>query len=186
MNGRHRRIVIDIRFSDGCLRRWVVKYIVDRYKCRECNSSFASGDNNLEKSPYGANVVAYVLYNIIEIHIPQLKLSSIIQKLFRFTITQSTINRVLQRSAQKYRDTYEEIRKRLTHGKLIHADETHVSVKGNNSYVWVFTSMEDVIYIWSETREGSTATEFLRTLKGSWCQTFILPTIRLIARSRNA
>ena len=166
MNGRDRRIVFDMRFSDGGLRRWVVKYIVVRYKCRDCNSSFASDDNNLEKSPYGANVVAYVLYNVIEVHIPQLKLSSIMRKMFGFQLAEPTINRIIQRSAQKYRDTNEEIRKRLSHGKLIHADETHVSVKGKDSYVWVFTSMEDVIYIWSETREGSTATEFLKDFKG--------------------
>jgi len=166
MNGRDRRIVFDMRFSDGCLRRWVVNYIVDRYKCRDCNFSFASDDHKLDKSPYGANVVAYVLYNIIEVHIPQLKLSNIVHKMFRYPLVQSTINRIIQRSAQKYRDTYEEIRERLSHGKLIHADETHVSVKGIDSYVWVFTSMEDVIYIWSETREGSTATEFLKDFKG--------------------
>ena len=166
MNGRDRRIVFDMRFSDGCLRRWVVKYIVDRYKCRDCNSSFASGDNNLEKSPYGANVVAYVLYNVIEVHIPQIKLSNIMQRMFRYSLVQSTINRIIQRSAQKFCDTYEEIRRRLSRGGLIHADETQVSVKGRDSYVWVFTSMEDVIYIWSETREGSTATEFLQEFKG--------------------
>ena len=63
-------------------------------------------------------------------------------------------------------------------GNLIHADETHVSVKGKDSYVWVFTSMEDVVYIWSETREGSTATDFLKEFKGYWYRTFILLTIR--------
>ena len=103
MNGRDRRIVLDMRFSDGGLRRWVIKYIVDRYKCRDCNSSFVSDNNKLEKSPYGANVVAYVLYNIIEIHIPQLKLSRIIQKMFRFQLAQPTINHIIQRSGQKYR-----------------------------------------------------------------------------------
>ncbi len=39
-------------------------------------------------------------------------------------------------------------------------------MKGRDSYVWVFTSMEDVIYIWSETREGTTATEVLKDFKG--------------------
>ena len=32
--------------------------------------------------------------------------------------------------------------------------------------MWVFTSMEEVIYIWSETREGLVATEFLKDFKG--------------------
>jgi hypothetical protein len=140
--------------------------MIVQYKCRDCNFSFVSDDYNLEKSPYGPNIVAYILYNVIEVHIPQLKLSSIMQKMFRYSLAQSTINRIIQRSAQKYYDTYEEIRQRLSCGRLIHADETHVSVKGRDSYVWVFTSMEDVIYIWSETREGSTATDFLKDFKG--------------------
>ena len=88
------------------------------------------------------------------------------QKMFGYPLGQPTITRMIQRTAENYRDTYEEIRQRLSHGKLIHADETHVSVKGKDSYVWVFTSMEDVIYIWSETRESSVATEILKDFNG--------------------
>lgn len=86
--------------------------------------------------------------------------------MFGYPLGQTTINRMIQRTVERYRDTYEEIRQRLSHGKLIHADETHVSVKGKDSYVWVFTSMEDVIYIWSETRESSVAIEILKEFEG--------------------
>ena len=54
MNGRYRRIFLDMRFSNGCLRRWVVKYVVDYYKCGDCSSSFLSDDHHLGKSPYSA------------------------------------------------------------------------------------------------------------------------------------
>ncbi len=64
MNGKYRRTVIDMRFSDGCARRWIIKYIIDCYKCSDCRFSFVSDDHHLDKSPYGANVAAYVLYNI--------------------------------------------------------------------------------------------------------------------------
>ena len=166
MNGRYRRIFLDMRFSNGCLRRWVVKYVVDHYKCGDCNSSFVSDNHNLGKSPYSANVLAYVIYNIMEVHIPRYKLFHIMQKIFGYPLGQTTISRMIQRTVERYRDTYEEIRQRLSHGNLIHADETHVSVKGKDSYVWVFTSMEDVIYIWSETRESSVATEILKDFNG--------------------
>ena len=70
---------------------------------------------------------------------------------------------------------------------LIHADETHISVKGKDSYVWVFTSMEDVIYIWSETREGCMLPQsFLNILKGYWYQIFIQPTTLCVVHSRDA
>jgi predicted RecB family nuclease len=185
-NGRYRRIFLDMRFSNGCLRRWVIKYVVDYYKFGDCNSSFISDGHHLGKSPYSANVLAYVIYNIIEVHIPQYKLFQIMQKMFGYPLGQTTINRMIQRTVESYRDTYEEIRQRLAHGKLIHADETHVSVKGKDSYVWVFTSMEDVIYIWSETRESSVATEILKNFNGVWCQISIMLTIRLNVHSKDA
>ncbi len=166
LNGRDSRLVYDMRFFDGGLRRWIAKYVVDYYKCGDCGVSFVSDDRRLERNRYGANFLAYVIYNIIEVHIPQYKLAHVIQKTFGYPLGQPTINRMIQRAAEKYRSTYEEISQRLSHGKLIHADETHVSVKGKVSYVWVFTSMDDVIYIWSETREGSVATEFLKEFAG--------------------
>lgn len=166
MNGRGSRIVFDMRFFDGGLRRWLTKYVVNYYKCGDCGVSFVSDDHHLERYRYSANVLSYVIYNIIEVHIPQNKLAKIMQRMFGYPLVQPTINRMIQRAVEKYRDTYEEIRQRLSRGKLIHADETHVSVKGKDSYVWVFTSMEDVIYIWSETREGYIAAEFLKHFNG--------------------
>jgi len=64
-NGRYRRIVFDMRFSNGCLRRWVVKHIIEYYKCGDCGLSFNSDNHHLEKSPYTTNVLAYVVYNIL-------------------------------------------------------------------------------------------------------------------------
>jgi predicted RecB family nuclease len=65
LNGRHRRKLFDMRFSNGCLRRWIIQYIMDYYKCIDCGVSFAADNHDLEKSPYSANVLAYVIYNII-------------------------------------------------------------------------------------------------------------------------
>lgn len=41
-----------------------------------------------------------------------------------------------------------------------------VSVDGNEGYVWVFTSLEDVAFVYSETREASTVRDVLRTFRG--------------------
>jgi predicted RecB family nuclease len=165
-NGRYYRVITDLKFSDGGIKRRLIKYIVDQYKCSDCRLAFTSDTRNLGRSPFGPNVMAYVIYNVIELYIPQNKLSRIVGKFFGFTLDQPTICRMIPKAVQKYRDTYEEIRQRLSEGRLIHADETHVSVQGKDSYVWVFTSMEDVIYIWSGTREGSVATEFLKDFSG--------------------
>ena len=166
MNGRRLRTLFDMRFFEGGLRRWVAKYVVDYYKCRDCGASFASGARNLRRYRYSDNVLAYVIYNIIELHISQYKLAKIMQKMFGYHMLQQDISRMIQRAANMYHDTCELIKQQLLGGNLIHADETHVSVKEHDSYVWVFTSMEEVIYIWSGSREGDVATKFLENFKG--------------------
>jgi hypothetical protein len=55
---------------------------------------------------------------------------------------------------------------RIAAGKLVHADETKVSVGGKDGYVWVFTSLEDVAFIYAETREGSTLRQVLGKFRG--------------------
>ena len=71
-----------------------------------------------------------------------------------------------RRAAELYQDAYEEIKHTLLAGKLIHADETHLSTKSSTGYVWVFTSMEEVVYLWSATRGGNVAEEFLSGFNG--------------------
>ena len=69
-------------------------------------------------------------------------------------------------AVQLYKDTYEEIFKKIVHGKLIHADETKISIEGKSAYIWVFTNLEEVAYLYTETREGDFLQELLRDFKG--------------------
>jgi hypothetical protein len=62
--------------------------------------------------------------------------------------------------------TYQEILDRIVTGKLIHADETQVVIDRSVRYVWVFTNLEDVAFVYSDTREASTAQELLKTFSG--------------------
>lgn len=65
-----------------------------------------------------------------------------------------------------YKETYDRILNNIIHGKLIHADETTVSIKGETAYVWVFTSLEEVVYIYKENREGEFLKELLKEFNG--------------------
>jgi transposase-like protein len=64
------------------------------------------------------------------------------------------VKRQKARGAEIYKGTYEEILKKIVHGSLIHADETKVSIGGKEAFVWAFTNMEEVAYLYTETREG--------------------------------
>ena len=166
INGRHERTVHDLRFTSGGVKRWVVKYIVDHYKCDKCGATFASDAPLSPRLRHGPQLFAYVIHSLIGLHIAQFQLAKIIRQFFGLPLNQTTIGAMKSRAAELYRGAFEEIRSSLTSGSLIHADETHVSVDGRDSYVWVFTNMEEVVYLWSATREAKPATDFLSGFKG--------------------
>ena len=166
ITGKHSKLLYDLRFTTGGVKRWVSKYFIHHYKCRSCGMKFASDVYDWTRHRYGLQFMAYVIHNIIELHIPQLLLSGSVYKLFGYNVAQGTLSGLKHRAAGIYRDAYEEIKRTLLHGKLIHADETHLGTKSGSGYVWVFTSMEEVIYLWSATREGNVAEEFLSGFDG--------------------
>ena len=70
------------------------------------------------------------------------------------------------RAARIYLDTYKEILRNIQQGSLVHVDETNVSVKGATAYVWVFTNLDEVVYVYSATRERTILEEILKEFKG--------------------
>src|SRR5260370_28718346 len=54
----------------------------------------------------------------------------------------------------------------MVHGNVIHADETRIRLRGKTAYVWVFTTFHEVVYFYSETREGSLVQSALDGFKG--------------------
>src|SRR5262249_10797604 len=52
-------------------------------------------------------------------------------------------------------------------GSLLHADETEVDVKGKGKgYVWVFTNLEEVFFLYKESREGGFLQDLLKGFRG--------------------
>jgi Transposase IS66 family len=49
---------------------------------------------------------------------------------------------------------------------LLHADEKKINVRDKGGFVWVFANMEEVAYVYSETREGDLLHTMLKDFKG--------------------
>ena len=77
----------------------------------------------------------------------------------------STLRR---RVARFHAITYARLLRDLRNGRLIHADETWVLVRGQpgKCYVWVFADMERVVYLYSRTREAKVAKQALEGFNG--------------------
>jgi hypothetical protein len=97
---------------------------------------------------------------------PQEQVTSNLNKVFSLGLGLGVTHTFKSGAAEAYRDTYDNIMKRLCSGRLVHVDETHISVKGKDGFVWVLTSMEEVAYFYTPTREGSTIQTMLKKFSG--------------------
>ena len=81
-------------------------------------------------------------------------------------IGKNSVNRLKEAAAAFYGPAYRRILERIGRSRVIHADETRVSVKGHSGYVWVFTSLEEAVYIYAPSREGELVRSLLKDFNG--------------------
>ena len=77
-----------------------------------------------------------------------------------------TTSNFKEEAAEKYQLTYNTLIKGLTSGPLLHVDETRISMKTGNGFVWVFANMQQVVYIYNETREATILHTLLKDFTG--------------------
>jgi predicted RecB family nuclease len=166
-HGKVSKTVLDLRFMRNGVKRWIVRYCFHRYKCQACGTTFSPEDRRWTRSPFGSELTAYALYLTIELRLPQIQVDHMLNKLFGFHLTiGGTTHGIKERAAKLYRGTYEALLTRLCQGRLLHADETKISIRGKEGFVWVFASMEEVAYVYSETREGDLLQSMLKNFRG--------------------
>ena len=163
------RIVQEMVFSRSALKRRVVRYQYQPYWCPICRRPFGLDKGVLRRGRHrihGRSLIAYIFYHVIELYIPMQVVAKSLNRLFGLNLSTCTMKWFKAQSAVYYADTQQQILRRIISGSLVHADETHFSVLGKPAYVWVFTNMHEVAYVYSETREGGLAQATLDTFKG--------------------
>jgi transposase len=130
--------------------------------CSRCDQKFGEPKEFWPQSHLGRTLVAYVLYHTVELHIPFQRVADILNRCFKLDILRGTLAGVKRTAAKLYKSTYEAILGHLVTGHLLHVDETQVSIGGATAYIWVFTNLHDVVYLYKETREGAFLHEMLK------------------------
>ena len=164
-HGKRSTTLIDLKFMRYGVKRWIARYVTQRYRCRSCLRTFYSPGWRWT-GKYGPDLIAYTIYQNIELRIPQSLIAVGINQLFGLNISRNTTNKFKSAAAQIYKHTYDKLLKGLCKGRLLHIDETSISIKEGNGYVWVLTSMEEVAYFYTPTREGSTIQSMLKNFSG--------------------
>lgn len=160
------KIVFDLKFFQHGIKRWITRYITRRVKCQLCHATSYSDDYLKIQGKYGRELKVWIVHQIVALRQSYNKVLENLSSIFDYNFDQRVALRAKSEMADYYTETYEIILSRLRTGKLVQVDETNVSIKGVNCYVWVFTNLEEVAYVFSQTREGTVLKEVLGGFKG--------------------
>jgi hypothetical protein len=180
------KVVYDLKLGPAGIKRWIVKYSFNRYICWECRASFYLEERSWTRSKYGPGLRAYIIYQIIEVRLPQRVVAQSLNQLFGFNLHVSVIARLKEDSADLYRETYEAILTRLITGRLLHADETKINLVGKEGFVWVLQTWKRWCISIPTPERVIPLNPYCRTFKGFWYLTFMRCMTHLIVPSKNA
>jgi predicted RecB family nuclease len=160
------RTVQDLVFGKDSIKRRIIQYVAQTYCCRGCGYEYGPSDLRLHGRNWGWNLLAYFVYHIVGLRIPQLTVQHSMNRLFGCHLVRSSLNEFKIKASGIYLDTKAKILDRIITGNIIHADETRANIRGHSAYVWVLTGVTEVVYILAESREGEIVQQLLKGFKG--------------------
>ena len=158
--------IFDLKFTPSGVKRWVISYRSLRYACSVCNKTFYAAAYRDARIRFGNNLASWVIYQHVVLRLSFRDVNRSLNEVFNFQFIQSVLGRVKPWMAGRHQATYERLKDKLRRGTLIHADETKVLIKGQPGYVWAFTNLEEVVYVYTPTREGAILEEMLDGFTG--------------------
>jgi transposase IS66 family protein len=106
------------------------------------------------------------VYQIIELGLPQKRVTTFLNQVLGFNFTRTVTSKHKASAAAFYNDSYEKLVGKIVSGQHMHADETKVNLITGIGYVWTFTNLEEVIYVYTQSREGNLLHSLLKDFKG--------------------
>ncbi len=89
-----------------------------------------------------------------------------IKDFFGITVDKSEVHRFRPMIARYYESCYKNIMRKIVASTFLQIDETEIKLRNEKGYVWVFTTSEDVVYIYRATREGDFLHDMLKDFHG--------------------
>jgi transposase/uncharacterized coiled-coil protein SlyX len=87
---------------------------------------------------YGANVQALTAYLHSRQYIPFARMGELYRDIFSLSISNGSLVNIVESFADKCKNIYEEIRRRVSVSPVVGADETGCRINGKNKWAWVF------------------------------------------------
>jgi predicted RecB family nuclease len=155
----------DLVFTPSGVRRRVIECRTIPYRCRQCGTAFLPEEyERLDKHFHGLK--SWAMYEHVAHGVGFFPLEERVRDLFGLRVHPMEFHMFKSLLARYYRPTYNKLLATLLAGKVLHADETEVDLRTGKAYVWVFASMEEVVFMYRPNREGAFLRDLLKDFRG--------------------
>ncbi len=151
----------------------LVRRVIRRHKkiCRHCETIMTAPapPECGTGSDYGPGLHAHVAVSKCIDSMPLHRQARQLERL-GYPIARSTLGDMFARTATMLQPLYDLVRERLREEPYLHADETPIGIQAKDrhkrGYVWVFSSPQYVVYVFSANRSGETPSRLLKGTSG--------------------
>ena len=155
----------DLVITAAGIRRRVIRCRTHPHQCSDCGRGFVpEAYERLDKHFHGLK--SWAMHMHVGHRIGLAVVESMFREQFGLHVDRTEIHMFKSLLARYYRPTYRQLLGSLRSGNLIHADETEVSLRTGRGYIWVFASLETVIFLYKPSREGGFLKEYLDGFRG--------------------
>lgn len=167
-HNRQKRVIIDLKFTIDGTKKWVTQYDTSRFRCLGCNKVFTPDKFKSLNYKYGRSIFMWAINQHISYGISFRNIEKMLLESFNIKFGARHLQDRQTTFAHEYKDTYKEILDNISKGHLLHADETQVNIRkvDSSGYVWVFTNMESVCYLFKPNRAIGFVKELFKNFRG--------------------
>ncbi len=161
------KVIVDLNFAKSGCRKMVIKYLGEERYCPRCRQSYEPpAIKQLCGQTFGHAFRAWAVYQRIILRLPYRLITQAMEDVFHETASEASIVNFVESFAEYYRRTESMLVQQLRESPFVHVDETRLSIRGVDHYVWVFTEGRHVVFRLTDTREAAVVHELLAGYKG--------------------
>lgn len=132
-------------------QKTIKKYIITRHWCTNCEG-FVKVKDIPDIRRIGLNVMAYILYARYRLRLPMNRIRQSLKDMHDFKISEGEIVDKLGEAKEMFSGDYEVITELIKDAECVYCDETGWRVKGQNWWMWVFSTEQGTRYVIEDSR----------------------------------
>ena len=156
---------MDLVITRGGMKRRVIECRAITYRCVGCGHVFVP-DRYIRLAKHYHGLMSWATYEHVVHQVGSRTLADKFTEFFDLQIANSEIHMFKSLMARYYQRTFRGLLNKILAGPVLHVDETAVKLRTGKAYVWVFASLEEVVFIYRPTREGEFLKPMLKDFRG--------------------